>query len=383
VFKECAMFRKCVVLILLIVTIISIFPVNAGGSIADLRYKQQQIENEIKEIRQKADALKGEKKTIEAEIQILDSDLRALTLEIQKQEVQKEEMNMRIAESEQKIVDLIDEIDENNELLEERLRAMYINGTGGYLEVILKAENLIDALTRMDMIQLIVKSDVDLLKTINEQKTQVEELKVEQETRRHELTAIINDLNAKQDEVLIASRSKENYMVSLQDNIEEILRQEAAMEEQSKQIERDILAAQRAVEYAGGELLYPLPGYYRITSPYGGRSHPITGVWSNHGGTDIWAPYGTNILSSNDGVVIFAGYHYSYGNYIIVDHGGGIATLYAHCSKLLAWEGQAVTKGEAIAQIGSTGESTGNHLHYEVRVNGVRQNPMDYLKARN
>ncbi|HOA20854.1 MAG TPA: peptidoglycan DD-metalloendopeptidase family protein [Sedimentibacter sp.] len=377
------MFRKCVVLILLIVTIISIFPVNAGGSIADLRYKQQQIENEIKEIRQKADALKGEKKTIEAEIQILDSDLRALTLEIQKQEVQKEEMNMRIAESEQKIVDLIDEIDENNELLEERLRAMYINGTGGYLEVILKAENLIDALTRMDMIQLIVKSDVDLLKTINEQKTQVEELKVEQETRRHELTAIINDLNAKQDEVLIASRSKENYMVSLQDNIEEILRQEAAMEEQSKQIERDILAAQRAVEYAGGELLYPLPGYYRITSPYGGRSHPITGVWSNHGGTDIWAPYGTNILSSNDGVVIFAGYHYSYGNYIIVDHGGGIATLYAHCSKLLAWEGQAVTKGEAIAQIGSTGESTGNHLHYEVRVNGVRQNPMDYLKARN
>ena len=376
------MFRKCVVLILLIVTIISIFPVNAGGSIADLRYKQQQIENEIKEIRQKADALKGEKKTIEAEIQILDSDLRALTLEIQKQEVQKEEMNMRIAESEQKIVDLIDEIDENNELLEERLRAMYINGTGGYLEVILKAENLIDALTRMDMIQLIVKSDVDLLKTINEQKTQVEELKVEQETRRHELTAIINDLSSKQNEVLVASRSKENYMVSLQDNIEEILRQEAAMEEQSKQIERDILAAQRAVEYAGGELLYPLPGHYRITSPYGGRSHPITGVWSNHGGTDIWAPYGTNILSSNDGVVIFAGYHYSYGNYIIVDHGGGIATLYAHCSKLLAWEGQAVTKGEAIAQIGSTGESTGNHLHYEVRVNGVRQNPMDYLKAR-
>ncbi|HPW99566.1 MAG TPA: hypothetical protein PKY98_02340, partial [Sedimentibacter sp.] len=171
------MFRRCVVLILLIVTVIGIFPVSVGGSIADLRYKQQQIENEIKEIRKKADALRGEKKTIEAEIQILDSDLRALTLEIEKQEVQKEELNMRIAESEQKILDLIDEIDKNNELLEERLRAMYINGTGGYLEVILKAENLIDALTRMDMIQLIVKSDVDLLKTINEQKTQVEELK--------------------------------------------------------------------------------------------------------------------------------------------------------------------------------------------------------------
>lgn len=377
------MFRRCVVLLLLIVTVAGIFPVKAGGSIADLRYKQQEIENEIKEIRKKADALKGEKKSIEAEIQILDSDLRALTLEIEKQEVQKEELNMRIAESEQKILDLIDEIDKNNELLEERLRAMYINGTGGYLEVILKAENLIDALTRMDMIQLIVKSDVDLLKTINEQKTQVEELKIEQETRRHELTAIINDLSSKQYEVLTVSRSKESYMVSLQDNIDEIIRQEVAMEKQSKKIESDILAAQRAVEYAGGELLYPLPGHYRITSPYGGRIHPITGVWSNHGGTDIAAPNGTNILSSNDGVVIFAGYHYSYGNYIIVDHGGGIATLYAHCSRLLAYEGQAVSKGDPIALVGSTGESTGNHLHYEVRVNGVRKNPMDYLKARN
>ena len=225
---------------------------NAGGSIADLRYKQQQIENQIQEIRKKADALKGEKKTIEAEIQLLDSELRALTLEAEKQEVQKQEISMRIEESEQKIMELTDEINKNNELLEQRLRAMYMNGTGGYLEIILDAENLIDALTRMDLIQLIIKSDVELLKTISEQKTEVEELKVAQETRRLELTAIINDLNAKQNEVMIASRSKENYMVSLQNNIEEILRQEAAMEEQSKQIEKDIIALQRAVEYVGG-----------------------------------------------------------------------------------------------------------------------------------
>ncbi|MDD3752059.1 MAG: peptidoglycan DD-metalloendopeptidase family protein [Sedimentibacter sp.] len=377
------MFKKCVVVILLIVTIISIFPTSAGGSIADLRYKQNQIEQQIKDIRKKADALKSEKKSIESEIQILDGELRVLTLETEKQEVQKQELNMRIAESEQKIVELTDEIDNNNELLEERLRAMYINGTGGYLEVILNAENLIDALTRMDLIQLIVKSDVELLKTINEQKTEVEELKVAQEIRRHELTAVINDLNAKQDEVLIASRSKENYMSSLQNNIEEIQRQEAAMEKQSKQIEKDILAAQRAGEYVGGELAWPVPGHYRITSPYGGRIHPITGVWSTHGGTDIAAPNGTSIVASNDGVVIYAGYHYSYGNYIIVDHNGGIATLYAHCSKLLASNGQAVSKGETIALIGSTGESTGNHIHFEVRVNGVRKNPMEYLKPRN
>lgn len=374
------MFKKSVSIILLALILISVFPAQAGGSIADLRYKQQLIENEIKEIRQKAEALKGEKKTIESEIKILDSELRALTLETEKQEVLKQEITMRIAESEQKIQDLTAEIDANNEILEERLRVMYMNGTGGYFEIILNAENLIDALTRVDMIQLIVKSDVDLLKTINDQKLAVEELKLEQETRRYELTAVINDLNAKQNDVMVASRSKEVYMESLQNNIEEILRQEAAMEEQSKQIEKDILAAQRAVEYAGGVMLWPVPGQYRITSEFGGRIHPITGVWSTHGGTDIAAPYGTPIVSANDGEVIYAGYHYSYGNYVIVDHGGGIATLYGHCSKLLVSKGQAVSKGDTIALIGSTGESTGNHLHFEVRVNGVRKQPMDYLK---
>lgn len=374
------MFRKGIVIVLLITTLLSVFPVTAGGSIADLQQKQKKIEQQIKEIREKASALKGEQKSIQQEIDVLDGELRALSLEIDSYELQKDEINMKISESEQKISALTEEINKNNEILEERLRVMYKNGTAGYMEVLLKSENLIDALTRMDMIQLIVQSDVDLLKSINDQKTEVEALKVEQEAERMELTAVINNLNSKQDEVVIASRSKEVYMSSLKSNLAEIQRQEAAMEAQSAQIEKDILAAQRAVEYAGGEMAWPVPGQYRVTSNFGGRADPITGVWSSHGGTDIAAPYGTAIVSANDGVVIFAGWHYSYGNYVIVDHGGGIATLYGHCSKLLVGKGQAVSRGEKIALIGSTGYSTGNHLHFEVRINGVRTQPMDYLK---
>jgi len=374
------MFKKSIVFTLLIMTVISVFPVTAGGSIADLQQKQKNIEQQIKQIREKAAVLKGEQKSIQQEIDSLDGELRALSLEIDSYELQKQEINMNIAESEQKITELNQEIDKNNEVLEERLRVMYKNGSAGYMEVILKSENLIDALTRMDMIQLIVESDVELLKNINDQKLQVEDLKVAQETKRMELTAVINNLNAKQDEVTIASRSKEVYMSSLKSNLKEIQRQEAAMEAQSEQIERDILAAQRAVEYAGGEMTWPVPGQYRVTSNFGGRADPITGVWSSHGGTDIAAPYASSIVSANDGVVIFAGWHYSYGNYVIVDHGGGIATLYGHCSKLLVGKGQAVSRGEKIALVGSTGYSTGNHLHFEVRINGVRTQPMDYLK---
>jgi len=255
-----------------------------------------------------------------------------------------------------------------------------MNGTAGYIEIILKAEDLVDALTRMDMIQLIVESDVQLLKSINEQKTEVEEMKAEQEVKRMELTAVINNLNAKQNEVTIASRSKEVYMSSLKSNLAEIQRQEAAMEEQSKQIEKDILAAQRAVAYVGGEMEWPAPGNYTITSNFGGRADPITGVWSSHGGTDIRAPYGAPIIAANSGVVIFAGWHYSYGNYVIIDHGGGIATLYGHSSKLLVSTGQEVSRGEKIALVGSTGYSTGNHLHFEARINGVRTDAMKYYK---
>ncbi|MFA9424625.1 MAG: M23 family metallopeptidase, partial [Sedimentibacter sp.] len=221
---------------------------------------------------------------------------------------------------------------------------------------------------------------VELLKNINEQKVEIEELKTNQETERFELTAVINDLAVKQNQVIVASRSKEMYMTSIQNNLAEMQRQEAEMDAQSDIIEKEILAAQRAVEYAGGIMTWPVPGNYRITSPFGGRYDPISGVWSNHGGTDIAAPNGSAIVAVNSGVVIYAGWHYSYGNYIIVDHGGGISTLYAHCSKLLASKGQAVERGETIALIGSTGYSTGNHLHFEVRVNGVRVQPMDYLK---
>ena len=374
------MFRKSIAFTMLIITVLSVFPVAAGGSIADLHYKQKQIENQIAEIRKQANILKGEKRSVQQEIDALDGEIRALSLEADGYELQKQEITMNIAQSEQKIDELKEQIDKNNEVLEDRLRVMYKQGTSGYMEVILNSEDLVDALTRLDMIQLIVKSDIDLLKSITEQKAEVEELKLSQETERLELTAVINDLAAKQNEVQVASRSKESYMSSLQSNLDEIQRQEAEMEAQSAKIEKDILAAQRAVEYAGGIMTWPVPGQYRVTSNFGGRADPITGVWSSHGGTDIAAPYGSAIVSANDGVVLYAGWHYSYGNYIIVDHGGGIATLYGHCSKLLAGKGQAVSRGETIAQIGSTGYSTGNHLHFEVRINGVRTQPMDYLK---
>lgn len=375
------MIKKYMLLILSMILILgTIFPVGVGGSIADLQQKQKDINNKINEYKKQANNLKNEKNSVQAEIDKLDNEMNVLSLEIEGYELQKQELDMQIAGKEQDIVKLTEEIEVNNQTLEDRLRTMYKKGTSGYLEVILNSEDLMDALTRVDMIQRIVQSDVDLLKKIAEQKQEVEEIHASLEQEKTEVVTVQNNVLAKKGQVALASQTKEAYMSNLNHDIKQIQYMEEKMEAQSSQIEKDILAAQRAVEYAGGEMLWPLPGNFKISSPYGKRSDPITGVWTSHGGTDIAGPYGASIVSANDGVVIFAGWHYSYGNYVIVDHGGGISTLYGHASKLLVSAGQTVSRGQKIAQCGSTGYSTGNHLHFEVRINGVRTDPMKYLK---
>nr|WP_312578780.1 peptidoglycan DD-metalloendopeptidase family protein [Sedimentibacter sp.] len=375
------MFKKCVMLILSMVLILgTVFPVGVGGSIADLQQKQKAIESKIKEYKQQVNELKNKENTVQEEINKLDSEMSVMNLEIESYELQKQELDMQIAAKEQDIAKLTQDIEDNNKLLEERLRTMYKKGTAGYLEVILNSKDLMDALTRVDMIKLIVKSDVDLLKSIEQQKMEVEEIQISLEEEKTQVVTVQNNVLAKKGQVLKASQEKEAYISGLKKDIKQIQYLQAAEEAQSAQIEKDILAAQRAVDYAGGEMLWPSPGNYRITSPYGKRVSPITGVWSTHGGVDIAAPYASNVVSANDGVVLFAGWHYSYGNYVIVDHGGGISTVYAHNSKLLVTAGQEVVRGETIAQAGSTGESTGNHVHFEVRINGVRTDPMKYLK---
>ena len=126
-------------------------------------------------------------------------------------------------------------------------------------------------------------------------------------------------------------------------------------------------------------MIWPSAASRRITSPFGNRLHPILKIYKFHSGIDIGASYGTNILAANSGTVIKAGYNSSYGYMVMIDHGGGIVTLYAHSSKLLVSTGDVVARGQVIALIGSTGRSTGPHLHFEVRVNGAYQNPLNYV----
>ena len=126
-------------------------------------------------------------------------------------------------------------------------------------------------------------------------------------------------------------------------------------------------------------MAWPVPGYTRITSPFGMRTHPITGIYKLHTGVDIGAPLGSTFVTANDGIVIKAEYNGAYGNMVVVDHGGGVTTLYAHGSQILVEVGQTVLRGDPVLLVGSTGYSTGPHAHFEVRINGQYQNPLDYI----
>lgn len=165
--------------------------------------------------------------------------------------------------------------------------------------------------------------------------------------------------------------------MTLEQEIEEYQKQVAEIETEI----RLLAIANVGAEYVGGSMAWPVPGYTRITSPFGMRTHPITGVYKLHTGCDIGAPYGAQFIAANDGVVTYAGENRAYGKMVIIDHGGGVTTLYAHGSNIEVNVGDTVFQGTPVLAVGSTGYSTGPHAHFEVRINGEYVQPLDYITS--
>lgn len=380
--------RKILLLIVILITTLCINPINATETVSSLKQKIEANNHRISELKGKLSKLKGEQSSIQSELDSFDTQIQMYNYEIDGYQLQIDEINEDIHKNEQKISQLNKQIDENNTLLEKRLRVMYEKGSGGYLEVILHADDIIDALTRVDIVKKIASQDIELLKQINDEKLKVEELKAEQETHKDKITSVKADIESKKLVIEEAQSQKQSYMDKLEKSATELAKAQRTAETANasfdKQIQK-ILASQSnsnnlSTQYAGGQLGWPAPGYYTITSPFGNRTDPISGFSSFHRGMDIGCPYNTTIIAANSGTVVYSGWHNSYGYYLIIDHGGGIATLYAHNNKLLVSTGDTVTKGQAVSLSGSTGYSTGPHLHFEVRVNGQVTNPMGYLK---
>lgn len=338
---------------------------------------KSQIQNEKETLQQKQNErndVNVQMRALDDEIAVKEQNLVRLAEEI----VQTED---GIAAQERKIEELQKKIEKNQAILGERLCLIYEEGECNYLQVLLQAASLQDFLTRVDYLSAILDNDQALIEETNHL---LDEAEVEKQ-RLEEQIVILEQQKTDEAKAKVELEEKRAEKAALLASLEvdiEALRQsiESAESELERIIQREEAArGTGAVSGGTGVFMWPSNASRAITDDYGWRFHPILKVNKLHTGMDIGAGYGTSILAADGGTVIFVGWSNGYGNTTIISHGNGLSTLYGHQSSFSVSQGQTVQRGQVIGKVGSTGWSTGPHLHFEVRVNGTAVNPHNYV----
>jgi murein DD-endopeptidase MepM/ murein hydrolase activator NlpD len=281
-----------------------------------------------------------------------------------------------------------------DQMLKSRLRLMYTNGSVSYMDVLLSATNFSDFLNRLEALKSIVNQDKEILASNKKDKETIAAKKVETEKELTLVSGLFEQQNnvraelqvkENEKEVKIAALSKkEKELEQISEENEQLLTQFAAQEAalQAKKRAESKTDTKGIFTYSGGKFGYPLAAKAPMTSDFVLRINPVTGKSENHKGIDFGAPNGTSILAAENGVVIVASWWNGYGNTVIIDHGDGYWTLYGHIRNdgTVVNKGDTVKRGQKIAEVGSTGQSTGNHLHFEVRKNEVPVDPKPFLR---
>lgn len=350
----------------------------------DLQLEKSQLENVIDESNNQILIIENDLSSLVFEIAEINQKICDKQLEVETLEAQEVEMLAYIEKAEKELEISNSRYEKQKELLEKRLIAMYEMGQNSYLEILLNSKSITDFFSNYYLISEISKADEELLQTVEAEKKYNKALKETLETKKAVLTASreTREKNA---------ISLTNMSVIKNNKIEQLSEEELSLQQQIEEYQNQITEIEKEIrvlaianvseKYVGGTMAWPTPGYTRINSPFGMRTHPITGVYKLHTGVDIGAPYGSNFIAANDGLVTYAGYNTAYGNMVIIDHGGGITTLYAHGSEILVNVGDMVYQGTPVLKVGSTGYSTGPHAHFEVRINGDYVQPLDYITS--
>ena len=392
-------------IILFLVGLLVLTPVNAS-TLTDKKNELSNTKQDIKDKQAAANKKKKQKEAIQEEIKQVDLKLVEIQDNIKELTTQIGEKQDEIAESTKKLKAANIKKDEQYEATKDRMVQMYKNQKIGYMQVIFSSSNFWEAINRVEYVKRISQKDNNILdeyqaqiQIIEEQKTLIEQEKSELdrlkqvevaknqelESTRSKKSDAMAQLAAEEGKLQSEIESLESISEELTAEIQELTRkleEEEAKKAQAQQSQSSSSSSggnSRPNQYVGGTFMWPVPGYYRISSDYVDRTSPIFGTAEFHTGLDIPASYGEDVVAAADGVVITSGWVRGYGNTIMISHGSGLVTLYGHNSSLTVPNGVSVKKGQVIAKIGSTGYSTGNHCHFEVRLNGSHTNPWPYL----
>ena len=344
---------------------------------AQLEKNNNAIEAKSSEIKQ----VENKKKSLLDEIEELDREMNQAQKELDNIQGKINTLNSEIKNKEKNIEDANRRREEEEILLQKRVRAMYENGEVTYIKLLMDSSSVSDFIKRCELADRMVEADRELFDELDELKTQIEsEVKSLEEDKVVVEAAKRQEVDNKQK--LATSRSaKDSRVKLLEKDVKELQKQLDRELEESQAIERQLreLSGTSTVVSKNEKFIWPAAYSKSITCKYGPRIHPITKKKSTHTGIDIRATTGSNVYATASGVVIKAGWNTAYGNMIIIDHGNGITSLYGHASKLVVKVGDTVNQGDIIMKAGSTGYSTGPHLHFEVRKNGTPQDPKNYL----
>ncbi len=371
------------IVIIMILTIIMCSAPCYATSIKELQERQEELNTQIDEKNEELTGVQTEISNVLNEIQSLTDDITKYEKEIKELSTKTNELTRSVNELEAKLKAAEKKFEEQRQLLEERLVYIYESGEVSYLDVLLSTRSISEFISTYYYLNEMVKNDEELLNELEREKARIEKNKKELADQKEQLKKVKNE-KEKAAIVLENKRILQNsYKEQLTDSEKNLQTQIEEYEKELQEIEAEIVlltTQELGEEYTGGIMAWPVPGYTRITSPFGMRLHPILHVYKLHTGIDIGAPLGANFIAASNGVVIKAGKNSAYGNMVIIDHGGGVSTLYAHGSEILVTPGQTVKRGEPVLKVGSTGYSTGPHAHFEVRINGECVQPLNYLK---
>lgn len=371
----------------------------SAASQSDVDALKEKLEDQAAEkekLQDELDSIDTEKATVKEQIEALDAQINSTEEQIGLQNDLIDSLEEMIAQKEEELAEAQKKEEEQYEKFKTRVRVMYEQGETSYLEVLLSADDLSDFLSKYEIVSQIAEYDKNLFEELKALKEEIAQTKSELEEDRQQAENVRKELEVSKSELdtQLANRSQamkelESAAEEVKASFAEIEAEEDAINAQIDKIVKEMEAEaerkrqEQAAQGGGststgttqvGGYTYPLPSGYRyVTSKFGYRNHPVTGVYKLHTGVDISAPNGTAIYAAQSGTVIIAGYSSAWGNYVVINHGGGVTTLYAHMSKILTTKGATVSAGTQIGKVGSTGYSTGNHLHFEVRQNGSYQ----------
>ncbi|MEE1598624.1 peptidoglycan DD-metalloendopeptidase family protein [Acidaminococcus fermentans] len=297
-------------------------------------------------------------------------------------EARQQALEIKIRQNEAALAAKQKEYDKSRAVYKKRLRDIYENGQVNYLDVLLGAADFRDFSSRMYLLQRVVRRDFNLIDRLETQREELLAKKAELDDIKSQLSAAHEE--GQKEQQIVAQKTVERQKL-----YEQALAEKAQLDAEYEELQRnsqEITAMIQRMEQEGrmmpqaggtGQLAWPVNG--EITSPFGWRVHPIWGTQIFHAGLDIGADYGDPVHAADSGTVVYAGWMGGYGNAVMIDHGGGMVTLYGHNSSITVGEGEQVSKGQTIALAGSTGNSTGPHCHFEVRIHGEVVSPLQYL----